>query len=392
MRVSRGVDIGGYDLSSTQITTVQDGAAKCLSDPTCQTFNWNRVAGSGGYLKSVTYSANLVSASPNVCLYTKPACPAAAGFTVYGGIDITGSSLSATSITSVQDGATKCAANPSCVSFNWVVGASPAVGYIKSVAYTSNAAKASTNTCFYAKQAQAILERMDAAMCGTIAEQYGYRPAVTWGSTPQAIQTLAGANNCDAKVCAYMNQRYGVQPGVTYGRLPADWYSSYANANCHNIILGCPSVPGYLSTPAVDHNFDDIANAGSAAAAATACNGNSNCWGYNAAGWTKTSGVPTSEVAGACFRTKLSSTLLDANACGALAEQYGLRPAVTWGSAPTSVQQQWVANNCDPKLCFYMVGRYQVVPGGSFGFLPSDWKASWNASNCNTVASAKAQQ
>ncbi|KXZ41185.1 hypothetical protein GPECTOR_677g809 [Gonium pectorale] len=155
--------------------------------------------------------------------------------------------------------------------------------------------------------AQAILERMDAAMCGTIAEQYGYRPAVTWGSTPQAIRTLAGANNCDAKVCAYMNQRYGVKPGVTYGSLPADWYSSYANANCHNIILGCPAVPGYLSTPAVDHNFDDIANAGSAAAAATACNGNSNCWGYNAAGWTKTSGVPTSEVAGACFRTKLSS-------------------------------------------------------------------------------------
>ena len=72
---------------------------------------------------------------------------------------------------------------------------------------------------------------------------------------------------------------------------------------------GCHIISGYSALADMDHGgADDIGFANSGAEAAAVCMADSNCKGFNSAGFLKSSVTPTTPTAGMCLYTRLSST------------------------------------------------------------------------------------
>ena len=64
-------------------------------------------------------------------------------------------------------------------------------------------------------------------------------------------------------------------------------------------------MPGYAAVADQDRIGDDIAQASSVSDAATRCNADDNCKGFNSGGWYKRSVTPTSYSNGVCLYTKI---------------------------------------------------------------------------------------
>ncbi len=75
----------------------------------------------------------------------------------------------------------------------------------------------------------------------------------------------------------------------------------------------------------------------------------------------------------------------NANACGAIMEQFSLVPYSSWGSTPVNLQQIWDASDCNHKVCQYMKDKYGVVPHQSWGSLPGNLQQVWDTPqvDCN---------
>ncbi|KXZ54687.1 hypothetical protein GPECTOR_4g755 [Gonium pectorale] len=358
-----GKDIAQYDIA--RISSISGAVSQCDANPSCKSFNWHMPT-SGGYIKTVTYSASIAYSNSDICYYAK-ACPAVPGYTLFVGKDISGFDI--VRLSSVADGAAKCSAEPSCNSFNYYVPGSE--GYIKTVAYTSARAVASANICFYAK------DRLDSAACGAIAEQYGLRPKTgTGGTLPADVQKLWTSHACDAKVCMYLVDKYKIIEGASFGTLPEDWKAAWSAIPCSpGPAQRCAPSAGYLVTPNEDHTGDDISQATSGTAAAT-CTANAKCLGFNLAGWLKTSNALTEPTANTCYYQKLSGAF-----------RYSIRPNYSWGFVTGAAMTAWSANNCDHKSCFYLDHKYgSAIPDlykPSFASLGC--AARVNASTCAKV-------
>ncbi|KXZ54688.1 hypothetical protein GPECTOR_4g756 [Gonium pectorale] len=306
-------------------------------------------------------------------------CTPVPGYTLFVGKDISGYDI--VKISSIADGAAKCSADPGCNSFNYYLPGNE--GYTKTVAYTSAGAVASASICYYAK------DRLDSSACGAIAEQYGLRPKTgTGGTLPADVQKLWTSHACDAKVCMYLVDKYKIIEGVSWGALPEDWKAAWIAIPCSpGPAQRCAPSAGYLVTPNEDHTGDDISQAAAGTAAAT-CTANAKCLGFNLAGWLKTSNALTEPTANTCYYQKLSDSILDAVGCGALMEQYSIRPNYSWGFVTGAAMTAWSANNCDHKSCFYLDQKYgSAIPDlykPSFASLGC--AARVNASTCAKVS------
>ncbi|KXZ49117.1 hypothetical protein GPECTOR_23g47 [Gonium pectorale] len=314
--------------------------------------------------------------SPSI--QTHVACQAIPGYTVIAGKDIAGSDI--VRITSVGEGAAKCSADPSCNSFNFYLPGS--FGFTKTTAYTSARAVASAGICYYAK------DRLDSSACGAIAEQYGLRPKTGAGGTlPADVQKLWTSNACDAKVCMYLVDKYKIVEGASWGTLPEDWKAAWIAIPCSpGPAQRCLPSAGYLVTPNEDHTGDDISQAAASTAAST-CTANAKCLGYNLAGWMKTSNALMEPIANTCYYQKLSDSILDAVGCGALMEQYSIRPNYSWGFVTGAAMTAWTANNCDYKSCFYLDHKYGSAIPAMFqlSFTSLGCGAHLNATKCAKV-------
>lgn len=61
--------------------------------------------------------------------------------------------------------------------------------------------------------------------------------------------------------------------------------------------------------------------------------------------------------------------------------KFGIKPGITFGTAPQNVQNWWYGNYTNPQICKHMRAKYGVIPGQTFENLPQDFQNWWIA-NC----------
>ncbi|GIL59374.1 hypothetical protein Vafri_14249 [Volvox africanus] len=217
-------------------------------------------------------------------------CPLVAGFLgPFNSTDHTGDDM-----LSSADPLGDCTLRPNCLGVN-------SKGLLKSK--TSPTANVS-GVCLYLRNATFF----NSASCGAMLEVYGVVPGSSWGQLANAagLQTIFTNANCNIRACTYYQTKYGTINSTSWGSLPTSLQTSWTKYGCNSVVQKCPAIPGYMATPDTDHTGDDIANAGSAAAAATQCASNPSCQAFNNAGVMKSKAYPVNAAAaGSCLYTKI---------------------------------------------------------------------------------------
>ncbi|KAG2486922.1 hypothetical protein HYH03_014421 [Edaphochlamys debaryana] len=311
----------------------------------------------------------------NCDFYWNDFCPTIDLYTVAANVDheYTGDNLPIKAPSAVE-AARACTADLTCRGFN-------SDGWTKRILTPTAPSKCK---CLYTKIN--FTTTLDSDGCGYVQEQFGIIPKSTWGNATQAYQSLWTANACEPeKICRYWYKRWGVQPCGGFGSMPANLQASWNALQCARYWTHCPAFSGYSVANHADHVSDDIGRRSTPAAAASACDIDVTCKGFNSDGYFKTVVAPASFALCKCLYTKQNViTVLDDYRCGMVQEQFGILPKVSWGNATDATRQIWTSSFCEPdKICRYWYSRWGVQPCVGYGSMPSNLYRSWDILNCN---------
>lgn len=152
--------------------------------------------------------------------------------------------------------------------------------------------------------------------CGALVETYSIVPMYTWGSAPQQVQDAFVAS-CLTQICHYYADKYKIVPNVGWGD---------------------------ATDPVA---FKDVQQAFS--------HPSMNC------------------------RDIILKNVSANPTCGQIYEDFGLVPAVEWGTTPYALREMWLTNVCEVDICFYWAQKFNIVIGQVFPpETPMNVRQSWS--------------
>ena len=93
----------------------------------------------------------------------------------------------------------------------------------------------------------------------------------------------------------------------------------------------------------------------------------------------------------------INNTTQSLSICNGLLTQYNIVPGTSWGTVPTNIQSQWIANNCEVLIngnatldtlktnCNALKTQYNITSSSNVGSANTDIQNEWKYNYCDYV-------
>ncbi|GLC48061.1 hypothetical protein PLESTB_000054600 [Pleodorina starrii] len=142
-------------------------------------------------------------------------------------------------------------------------------------------------------------------------EAYGIVPGTSYGKMDpyQDLKALFEAFDCGTKLCQWYRTRYYAVNSNLLGLMPTELRPSWMAYKCDSVVQGCARLDGYVATPFVDHDGDDISQQPPGTNIVTVyrtCNADPACKAFTHGGLLKSKAFPVRQsTTMSCFYQKL---------------------------------------------------------------------------------------